>query len=337
MSRSKHAVLALFYSCVVLPFSLYAQSRPLFRSDTNVVVVPVTVTDRSGRFVRDLTPDEFEIVDGGARRPVLQFASERVPVSLAILLDISGSMATDAKTRALDDARWADTRRALELLVQRLNPDDEVLFAAFADKVGLAVPWTRDHQLVPRAFNTLRPAGYTAMFDAVKLIAPAFQRAAHPRKVMLVITDGLDSLIPKITGAPVYRYPLSREQQVQLEIHTRQKALRDAAIGATQRAVTASGAAVYAIGMGTGKDAYVDLPNLEIITVNSGGYVEAISDPAEITDAVVRIFDELQTQYMLAFEPAHADGKYHEISVTTKNPDLRVRARTGYTAAERTR
>jgi Ca-activated chloride channel family protein len=335
MSRSKHAVLALLlYSFVVLPFSLYAQSPPLFRSDTNVVVVPVTVTDRSGRFVRDLTPDEFEIVDGGARRPVLQFASERVPVSLAILLDISGSMATDAKTRALDDARWADTRSALELLVQRLNPDDEVLFAAFADKVGLAVPWTRDHQLVPRAFNTLRPAGYTAMFDAVKLIAPAFQRAAHPRKVMLVITDGRDSLVPKITGAPVYRYPLSREQQVQLEIYTRQKALRDAAIGATQRSVTASGAAVYAIGMGTGKDAYVDLPNLEIITVNSGGYVEAISDPAEITAAVARIFDELQTQYMLAFEPAHSDGKYHEISVTAKNRDLRVRARTGYTASE---
>jgi Ca-activated chloride channel family protein len=323
------------FSFFLLPFSLFAQSLPVFRSDTNVVVVPVTVTDRTGRFVRDLTPDAFEIEDGGSRRPVLQFASERVPVSLALLLDISGSMATDAKTRALDDARWADTRRALELLVQRLNPDDEVLFAVFSDKVGLAVPWTRDHPQVTRAFNALKPAGYTAMFDAVKLIAPAFQRAAHARKVMLVITDGRDSLVPRITGVPVYRYPLSREQQVQLEIYGRQKALRDAAVGATQRAVTSSGAAVYAIGMGTGKDAYVDLPNLETLTVNSGGYVEAISDPAEITAAVARIFDELQSQYLLAFEPVHTDGKYHEISVTMKNQDLRVRARTGYTAAER--
>ena len=336
MLRSRHAARSALLSFLLFTFHLQLTAQqPLFRSDTNVVVVPVTVTDRSGRFVRDLTPDEFEIVDSGDRRPVLQFASERVPVSLAILLDISGSMATDAKTRALDDARWADTRRALELLVQRLNQDDEVLFAAFSDKVGLAVPWTRDHQQVPRAFNALRPAGYTAMFDAVKLIAPAFQRAAHPRRVMLVITDGRDSLVPKITGAPVYRYPLSREQQVQLEIYTRQKALRDNAIGATLRAITSSGAAVYAIGMGTGKDAHVDVPNLDTITVNSGGYVEAISDPAEITAAVARIFDELQTQYILAFEPSHADGKYHEISVTMKNRDLRVRARTGYTAAER--
>ncbi|HUP39912.1 MAG TPA: VWA domain-containing protein [Vicinamibacterales bacterium] len=325
---------ALLYSFFLLPFSLSAQTLPVFRSNTAVVVVPVTVTDQSGRFVPGLTADQFALTDGGVRRPISQFSAERVPVSLAILLDISGSMATDAKTRALDDARWADTRRALALLVERLNPEDEVLFAAFSDKVGLAVPWTRDHQQVSRAFNTLRPAGYTAMFDAVKLIAPAFQRAAHARKVMLVITDGRDSLVPKIGGTPVYRYPLSREQQVQLEIHTRQQALRDTAIGATQRAVTSSGAAVYAIGMGTGKDAYVDLPNLDTITMNSGGYVEAISDPAEITAAVARIFDELQTQYMLAFEPAYTDGKYHEISVTMKNRDLRVRARTGYTASE---
>ena len=95
-----------------------------------------------------------------------------------------------------------------------------------------------------------------------------------------------------------------------------------------------AGAALYAIGMGTGKGAYVDLENLESLTVNSGGYVETINDPAEITSAVARVFDELQSQYMLAFEPAHADGKSHEILVTTKNRDLRVRARAGYVAAE---
>jgi Ca-activated chloride channel homolog len=326
---------AALCSLFLFPVSFHAQNPPVFRTNTDVVVVPVTVSDRSGRFVSGLTADQFEITDGGLRREVSQFSAGRVPVSLGILLDISGSMVTDPKARADDDARWADTRRAMELLVQRLNPEDEVLFAAFSDKVGLAVPWTRDHQRVPRAFDLLRPAGYTAMFDAVKLIAPAFLRAEHPRKVMLVITDGRDSLVPRIAGEPVYRHPLSREQQVQAEIYVRQKALRDAAIGATQRAVTNSGAAVYAIGMGTGKGADVDLPNLETITVHSGGYVEAIDDPAKISDAVARVFDELQTQYMLAFEPTHADGRYHDIEVTLKDRDLRVRARSGYVAAEK--
>ena len=330
---SGDAAVRLVCAVLVLPFSLFAQDS-VFRATTDLVVVPVTVTDRSGRSVSGLTADQFELKDAGEQRAITQFTTERVPVSLAILLDISASMATDAKARAGDDARWADTRRALELLVERLDPRDEVLFAAFADKVGLAVPWTRDHQQVPRAFNTLRPGGFTAMFDAVKLISPAFQRAEHGRKVLLVITDGRDSLVPHIRGAPpVQPYGLTREQQVQSEIYYRQKALRDAAVGATQRAVTNSGAAVYAIGMGTGKGAYVDLLNLETLTVNSGGYVEAIKEPSEITAAVARMFDELQTQYTLAFEPAHADGNYHEIFVTHKNGDLRVRARAGYQAA----
>ena len=146
-------ILLLF--AILLPFSLSAQSLPVFRVNTDVVTVPVTVTDRSGRFVPGLTVDQFLISDGGIDRPIAQFSTERVPVSLGILLDISGSMATDAKTRALDDARWADTRRALELLVERLDPRDEVLFAAFSDKVGLAVPWTRDHQRVPARVQCL--------------------------------------------------------------------------------------------------------------------------------------------------------------------------------------
>ena len=333
MSQSNQIVGLLLYSLFVLPFSLYAQALPLFRSGSSVVVVPVTVTDRSGRFVSDLTADQFAVSDSGSRRPITQFSAERVPVSLGILLDISGSMATDPKARAIDDARWADTRRALELLVQRLNPRDEVFFAAFADRVGLAVPWTHEHDRVTRAFNSLRPGGYTALFDAVKLIAPAFQRATHGRKVLLVISDGRDSLVPHLRGGtPVVPYGLTREQQVQAEIYSRQKALRDAAVGAAQQVVNKSGAALYAIGMGTGKGAYVDLINLESLTADSGGYVEAINDPAEITAATARIFDELQSQYMLAFEPVHADGKYHEITVTTKNRDLRVRARAGYVA-----
>src|SRR5918995_2414503 len=247
------AVTVALYAFFALPFSFlvltHAQELPVFRSDSTVVVVPVTVTDRSGRFVPGLTADQFEISDGGSRRAITQFSAERVPVSLGILLDISGSMTSDPKARAADDARWADTRRALEVLVERLNPRDEVLFAAFADKVGLAVPWTREHERVPRAFNALRPGGYTAMFDAVRLIAPAFQRAEHARKVLLVISDGRDSLVPHISGTPIYRYPVSREQQVQIQIYERQKALRDTAVGAAQQVVNKSGVALYAIGM----------------------------------------------------------------------------------------
>ena len=122
-----------------------AQVPPKFDASASVdiVSVPVTVTSSAGRFVFGLTRDDFDIRDDGQRRMLTQFSAERVPVSLGILLDISGSMAQDPKGRAADDARWADTRRALELLVSKLDPRDEVLFAVFNEKVALASAWTR--------------------------------------------------------------------------------------------------------------------------------------------------------------------------------------------------
>ncbi len=84
--------------------------------------------------------------------------------------------------------------------------------------------------------------------------------------------------------------------------------------------------------MGTRKGAAVDQVLLESLTTESGGYVEPLRDPAEISAAVTRICDDLQSQYLLAFESGPADGKYHGIRVRTKDRRLRVRARAGYVA-----
>ena len=108
---------------------------------------------------------------------------------------------------------------ALELLVKRLDPRDEVLFAVFADKVGLAVPWTQDHQRVPRAFNALRPGGYTALFDAVKLIVPAFQRAEHSESAARDFRRPRQPGTALSGATPPFPVPASREQQVQSEIY----------------------------------------------------------------------------------------------------------------------
>src|SRR5262245_56370897 len=180
--RARAAIAFLLFSAAPAA----AQDRPLFRASTDVVLVPVSVTDRAGRFVHGLAADQFEISDGGVRRAVAQFTAARVPVSLAILLDISGSMTEDPKLRAADDARWADTRRAVEVLLTRMGPADEVLFAVFNDQV-LAAPWTQDYGEILRLFDSLRPGGGTALLQAAKQIAPAFARARHQRRVLLLI------------------------------------------------------------------------------------------------------------------------------------------------------
>jgi Ca-activated chloride channel family protein len=314
------------------------QQRALFRSTTDMVVVPVTVTDGGGRFVFGLTPQDFQITDDGARREIAQFSADRVPVSLGILLDISGSMAQDEKARSRADARWLDTRRAFELLIKRLDRRDEVFFAVFHHETALAVPWTRNHGAVMRAFDRLRPGGSTAMLDGIKLIAPAFQLARHSRRVLLLISDGQDNRVPPPGTKP------GRSQQVEymdvpLEVEAptdaRSRALHQifgSMVAETKSAVRGSGAMLYAIGMGTRKGAYVNVPLLETLTTDSGGYVEALRDPGRISDAITRVCDDLQAQYILAFEPAAVDGKFHKIAVSTKNRRHHVRARAGYIA-----
>ena len=309
--RAAAGVLCSFF---VLPFSLQAQ-KPIFRANTDLVVVPVTVTDRSGRFVPNLAADQFELVDGGTRRPIAHFSADRAPVSLGILLDVSGSMATDPNARA-----------ALKLLLTRLDPHDEVFFAVFNDKVSLVVPWTQDHARVLRAVDSLRPGGTTALLDAVKLIAPAFQLARYPRKVLLLISDGNDTRLP-----PALPSQFEHGTQQQADAADRRRRVRDLMIGGATDAIAKSEAGLYAIGLGPDPQ-LMNLTLLQTLTADSGGYVELPRGAADLSAAVARVCDELQSQYLLGFEPPRADGQVHSIKVTIRNSDLKVRSRAAYVA-----
>ena len=308
-----------------------AQEPAVFRASTDVVLVPVSVTDQNGRFVHGLTSDHFEISEGGTRRAVMQFSAERVPVSLAVLLDISGSMAQNPQQRLADDARWADTRRALALLLTRLGTADEVLFAVFNEQVS-ASPWTQEYGSVLGTFDLLRPGGGTALLAAVKQIAFVFQTARHQRKVILLISDGNDTRTP--AGNLIPSLPSETGSSIETAMgESRRSLLRDLAIQGSRNAVRRSDAMLYAIGIGTHSGVPVDMNLLHGLTKESGGYTEPLRSPSEIAAAIARICDDLQSQYLLTFEPAHADGKYHPIRVRTKNRRLKVRTRAGYTAA----
>ncbi len=327
------AMIAFLLTCIS---AVAAQETPVFRARTDVVVVPVTVTDPSGRFVHSLSADEFEITEGGTRRDIVQFSAGRVPVSLGILLDISGSM-TDSPSARLDrDARWADTRRALELVLSRLEPADEVSFAVFNDSIT-AASWTQDHIGRLREFDALRPGGGSVLLDAVPSVLPTFELARYQRKVLLVITDGNDVPTRGIEP-PYYNSDNGPPGPDALTILGESpETVRQRRISTTKSAVRRSEVTLYALGMGTRKGASVDKVLLESLTTESGGYVELLRDPAEISAAVTRICDDLQSQYLLAFESGPADGKYHGIRVRTKDRQLRVRARAGYLALPATK
>ena len=321
------AAIALVLTCMS---AVTAQEPAVFRARTDVVLVPVSVTDQNGRFVHGLTSDHFEISEGGTRRVVKQFSAARVPVSLIILLDISGSMMRGPDARAVDDARWTDTRRALETLMTRLDSADELLFAVFNDQLA-ASPWTQDRGRILDAFDALRPSGGTALLRAITEIAAAFRMARHQRKVLLLISDGNDTQTNAAGDLPP---PPSQIGDLTAHFGDSQRTQRRVFIEGSRNAVRRSDAVLYAIGIGTGSGVPVNINLLDGLTKESGGYTEPLRSPSEIKAAVARICDDLQSQYLLTFEPTHADGKYHPIRVRTKDTRLNVRTRAGYVAAQ---
>src|SRR5919108_3173434 len=130
-----------------------------FKTGVELVNVTATVTDASGRFVSGLTKDDFRVYDEGVLQPITHFSSERVPVSLGIVLDTSGSM---------DGEKMLAAREALDrFLFQLLDPQDEVFLYRFDNAPELVEGWTTDKRRISESLGRIQPRGGTALYDTV--------------------------------------------------------------------------------------------------------------------------------------------------------------------------
>jgi Ca-activated chloride channel homolog len=320
-----------------------------FRTAVELINVNATVTDASGRFVAGLRKEDFQLFEDGVRQDITHFNSDRVPVSLGIALDTSGSMTGEKMLAA---------REALErFLFELLGPDDEVFLYRFDSHVELVNGWTKDRTRLRTALGRLSPRGGTAMYDAIAEAIPLAQTGRHKKKALVVISDGNDT---------------SSQTDV----------------GALKRMIRESEVLVYAVGIDsdapatyTGSPGGVTLPPrqpprlpiplpfpipgrrrpspppsypnppsggvysrggnervnvaaLRDITDDSGGRTEIVRDARDLDPATSGIADELSKQYYIGY-PATApkDGKWHTIRVEVTNGNYRVRARRGYVAS----
>ena len=291
-----------------------------FRSGVNLVILPVTVTNTDGRFVGALTQRDFSVFEDDHQRPIEQFSAERVPVSLGILIDISGSML---------GARFADARIALGKLLERLQSDDRVFLAVFNDTYRMVLPWTNDHGAVTDALARLVPRGGTSLYSALTTALPVLKAGPNQKKALVLISDGADNSMP---GGIVNRAGLESAVQHALE----------------------SDALIYAVGIGKpmppideflrqdaaahlqmAYDPPVDLELLQQLTEPTGGYAQLVASSANLSSTVIQIADDLSAQYVIGFESAQPlDGTPHTLKVTVANPGLRVRSRREYVAAK---
>jgi VWFA-related protein len=281
---------------------LAAQDRDArFRSGVNLVSVTATVVDREGNLVAGLPAEAFEIFEEGERQTITQFTNERVPVSLAVLLDVSDSMFGQ---------RLVDARAAVErFLFVLLDKSDEFSVVAFNHQPHALTNWTQTADVVKAAMATLKPFGSTALYDAVLSALPMMNTRTKQRASVLIISDGADTA-------------------------------SDAALREVRSALVRSDAFVYAIAIDPpAKRAInetVNVSALNEITGGSGGNTELVHQTTDLVAATARIAEELNSQYVLGYySKLPLDGSYRSIRVRAVNPDYRVRARRGYIASPR--
>ena len=296
-----------------------------------LVSVNATVTDSNGHFVSGLRAEDFTIFEDGERQTITQFESERVPVSLGIVLDTSGSMAGEK----MDAARAALRRFVYDLL----SPGDEMFLYRFDSRPILVEGWTEDRARLMRGLGSVRPAGGTALYDTVADAVPLAGEGSRRKKALVVISDGNDT-------------------NSELEIDDLQQLIRESEV-----MVYAIGIDASAVSGVTRRPQRIELPGgislpwppgpsqppparsragaegrvneraLRMITDDSGGRTEIIAGARNLDQATAGIASELSRQYFLGYvSTGPKDGRWHTIKVQLKNGKHQVRARRGFVA-----
>lgn len=245
--------------------------------------------------MRSLTRDDFRVTEAGAEQPITQFSRERVPVSLALVLDISDSMR---------GPRMDDARRAIGTFVDDLlKPEDEASLLVFNHATRVLAGWTSDRGVLREALESAQPTGGTAIYDAINAALPLFADRRHPRAAMVLVSDGADTasdttvidLKQKLGRSDVFLYGVA------VDIPNLRSALR------------------------------VNPQVFRELSAQSGGYAEVITSTEEIAPATARIAEELNAQYMLGYTPSTpGTGRYRSIRVSVGDRGTyQVRARRG--------
>ena len=344
-----------------------------FRTGIELINVNATVTDQTGRFVGGLTKDDFRVFDDEQAQPVTHFSAERVPVSLGIVLDTSGSM---------DGDKMIAARQALErFLVQLLDPEDEVFLYRFDNNPQLVEGWTRDKRRISDALLRIQPNGGTALYDAVADAVQMAQQGRNKKKAVVIISDGNDTSsrtdvfavkqLIRETEVLVYaigidasssaapsrwlHFPAAVEQITAQWGRQRGGVPRPIPLpfpipgrrppaspppavptpAPTPRNPPPSGpTGGSSRSKGSASEDRVNVAALRDITDDSGGRTEIIRWARDLDPATAGIADELSKQYYLGYvSPAERDGKWHSIRVEVRDRRMTVRARRGYTAS----
>jgi Ca-activated chloride channel homolog len=316
-----------------------------FRAGVDLINVTATVTDVTGRFVPGLTQDDFLVYEDDVPQQITHFNAERVPVSLGLVIDTSGSMAGE---------KWGHATEALDrFLLDLLGRDDEVFLYRFSNDPVLVENWTTDRARLSRAMARIMPRGGTAMYDALAEAVPLADTGRNRKKAVVVISDGnntnsrisvyeLKQLIRE-SEVLVYAVGIDGDERFTSNGPYRRPPIRipfPLPLPGGRRRSWPGQPPIGGGPVGGGNGPWqqqgerVNASALRELTDDSGGRTEIVRSSSDLDPATANIADELSKQYFLAY-PAAAkkDGQWHTIRVEVRNHRYQVRARRGYVAS----
>ncbi len=276
--------------------------------NVDLVVMHTSVYDKNGRFVGGLKKDDFKIYEDGVEQQISSFSQEDVPVSMGILLDLSGSMRN----------KIDQVNRAALAFIRASNPQDQVFLIGFNEQVELLQDYTSDIDEVADSLDNIVVTGGTALYDAIYLGVQKAHTGIRPKKAVVVITDGedrdsyykLDELVAKVQESDVQVFCVGFLNPVPdkgLFGHW-SKSVPEKAHDALQR-----------ISEETGGKAY---------------FPQKITD---INNIVSEIAYDLRNQYSIGYVSSNTarDGSYRRVKITldaSNAANNHLRYRRGYTA-----
>jgi VWFA-related protein len=274
-----------------------------FTKVVNEVPVIFTVTDKHGRFVKNLTKGDFRVIDD--HKPaasIVSFSSETdLPLRVGLLVDASNSVR--------DRFRF-EQEAAVEFLNQIVRPrSDRAFVIGFDTTAEVTQDFTDSTEQLSRGVRMLRPGGGTALYDALyyacrdKLMR--VKTTGPVRRAIILLSDGEDN---------------------------QSRVTREEAIEMAQRAEVI----IYTISTNVSGVKLRGDKVLERLAEATGGRAFFPFKIQDVANAFSEIQDELRSQYLLAYKPAdfQADGRYRTIDIVVENKGLRVRARKGYFAGQ---
>jgi Ca-activated chloride channel family protein len=284
-----------------------------FRASADMVLVPVTVTDRNGKTIEGLRANNFTIIDDQVPRQIVSFTTEDASCSVGVVLDVSGSMRNILGT----------AKEAAHAFVHNANPQDEFLLLTVSTQPEALSGFTTDIAALEKSLAVPPTQGVTALIDTVYLALSQMRHARWPQRALLILSDGMDNY-SRYSKAELLRVAIEADVQIYSIIIDNPSGGGSSGGGIMRPAMVAK--------PWDHADQNQGRELLEGLSDKTGGLHFRVRNENEAKEAAIKTARALRNEYVIGYQVPDpgTGGKWHRVRVKSDVPKVSVYARNGY-------